>query len=182
MELQDDDILHFVPEFMRSDPAVISLAAWTSGIVRRLFAQARLLTLWDKIDSLMDAELDELAWALDISWYASSAPHSEKVSVIRCSEVIKARIGTPFALETVMQSVLGSGTVIEWYEYGGDPYHFKLLVNAEDGDPANPALLRLLNAVKRESAWFDGLEAVIRISSAAYIGTGIVEESQTIIR
>ena len=48
----------------------------------------------DKIDQLNDAELDEMAWELNIQWYDSTAPIETKRAVIRSSDRVYAKLGT----------------------------------------------------------------------------------------
>jgi hypothetical protein len=47
---------------------------------------------------------------------------------------------------------------LEWFDYGGEPYHFKI-VTSDTSAKDNPAFMRALNSVKNARSHFDGIEA-----------------------
>ena len=99
-----------------------------------------------------------MAWELNIQWYDSTAPIETKRAVIRNSDRVYAKLGTPYAVAQIIADYFGTGEVREWYQYSGKPYHFKVLSD-------NPGLvnenldlfLSLLRTVKRRSAWLDAI-------------------------
>ncbi|MCM1223110.1 MAG: phage tail protein I [Lachnospiraceae bacterium] len=126
MKLSDADILRLLPEFMRKDGAVIGLATAINELIKEPGARVKTARVWDKIDELTDAELDELAYELDIDWYSKTLPIENKRALIKSADLIHSRRGTKWAVEQVLIDIFGSGTVIEWYDYNGDPFHFRV--------------------------------------------------------
>lgn len=126
MKLGDVDVLKLVPEFMRKDEAVLGLAAAVNKLIKEPGAKIKTARIWDQIDNLTDAELDELAYELDVDWYDSTLPIENKRALIKSADLIHSRRGTKWAVEQVLIDIFGDGTVKEWYEYGGKPFHFRV--------------------------------------------------------
>lgn len=158
MKLENVETVKLLPEWLRKDGAAIGLGKGTDEVVKAIYARAKLLSRWDKIDSLDDKTLDEMAYELNITWYDSTAPISTKREIIKKSDLVYSKLGTKYAIEQIISSYFGTGVLEEWYEYGGEPYHFKVLSD-------NPALvnenyelfLKLLNISKRSSAHLDAI-------------------------
>ena len=179
MKLNDIEFIRLLPQFMRDDYAVKGLAAGIDSIVPELASSIRKLTTWDHIDELMESELDELAWELNIPWYDTTASIAIKRQVIKSSDQIHARLGTKWAVENVIRTYFGSGYVSEWWEYGGEPGHFQV-------HSSNPSLnnerfnefLHLLGKVKRASAKLDSVVISLSGELQLYVGAALHEISK----
>ncbi len=163
MRLEDVEFLRLLPEFMREDAANIGLSKAVDDLIRPLAARLKLLSTWGHIDALSEAELDELAWELDIQWYYLARPGDieTKRRLVRESDLVHARLGTPWAVEETVRAFFGSAVVQEWNEYDGQPGHFRIamddiaVLHAIFRDE-RARYLRILDLVKRKSAWYDG--------------------------
>lgn len=178
MKLSDLELVKLLPQFMRDDAAVKGLAAGVEEVVKGLSASVAALSTWDHIDSLPESELDELAWELNIQWYDTGANIDVKRDLIKNSDKVFQRLGTKWAVENIIKSYFGEGHIEEWFEYSGEPGHFRVI-------STNPALnnerlaefLNLLNKVKRASAKLDGIfitigGQMIMAAGVAYHETG----------
>lgn len=129
MRLSTADVLKLVPEFMRDDEAVKGLACAVNNLIREPGQRVKTLRVWDQIDELDDAQLDELAYELGIDWYSSSLPLENKRAVIKISDLVHSRRGTKWAVEELISAYLSPGFVVEWYEDGytnPTPFHFSV--------------------------------------------------------
>lgn len=95
MRLNETEMVKLLPAWMQEDGSDKGLATGCDIISRDAYARLKLLSRWDKIDQLSDAELDEMAWELNIQWYDSTAPIAAKRAVIRNSDRVYAKLGTP---------------------------------------------------------------------------------------
>lgn len=126
MKLDDVDVLQLVPEFMRKDEAVLGLAAAVNKLIKEPGGKIKTARVWDQIDNLTDLQLDELAYELDIDWYDATLPIENKRAIIKSADLVHSRRGTKWAVQQVLIDTFGSGTVKEWYEYNGQPFHFRV--------------------------------------------------------
>ena len=95
MRLNETEMVKLLPAWMQEDGGDKGLATGCDIISRDAYARLKLLSRWNKIDQLSDAELDEMAWELNIQWYDSTAPIAAKRAVIRNSDRVYAKLGTP---------------------------------------------------------------------------------------
>lgn len=126
--------LRLLPQFMRKDEANIALAAAVDELIRDPGSRAKQLRVWDQIDALPEAQLDELAWELNVDWYKTSMTIEAKRATIKNARLIKAHRGTKYAVEELVSNYLGSGVVVEWFEVNGKPYTFYICTTEDVAD------------------------------------------------
>ena len=179
MKLHEAEILKLLPAWMQEDGANRGLASGTDEVTRALTARLRLLSRWDQLDQLSEAELNEMAWELNIQWYDSTAPIEAKRAVIRNSDRVYAKLGTRYAVEQIVTDYFGTGEVREWYEYGGLPHHFKVLSdNPELVNNNLEQFLKLLGVVKRRSSWLDAILICLTGEMFLFSGMGVREHTR----
>ena len=128
MRIHDLEFIKLLPVFMRKDPAVQALAQVMTDTLADPDDHLKGASTWNRIDILTDAELDELAWEFDIDWYDYSASHEIKVSQIKNALLIKKKRGTNWSVTQILADIWGWAYVREWYEFGGEPYTFEVVV------------------------------------------------------
>ena len=178
MKLSNLDFVRLLPQFMRDDSAVQGMAAGINEIVPSLDSSIMKLSTWDHIDELSEAELDELAWELNILWYDPSATIAVKRDIVRNSDKVWQCIGTKWAVENVIKTYFGDGYIEEWYEYGGEPGRFRVYssnpsINAE----RLSAFLNILEKVKRASAKLDTI--FIALAGEMMLSAGVALHETT---
>lgn len=171
MKLNDVDILELLPGWMQEDTSIKALAIGTNEETRRIFDLTGVLTRWDKINTLGEGYLDSLARELNIPWYRTDAPIDTKRRIILNSDLVHKILGTKKAVEMVVNDYFEDGEVREWFEYGGVPYHFRVVSeNSSSVEEKAAMFLQLLNTVKRKSAWLDALAILISCIAQVYAG------------
>jgi phage tail P2-like protein len=80
-----------------------------------------------KVDTMPEWRLDEMAWELGCL-YDYTAEVEEKRRWVRDSMPLFAAYGTPQAIYNYLQGVFSAISVEEFWQYGGDPYHFRVTV------------------------------------------------------
>lgn len=179
MKLSNIEFLKLIPQFMRNDDAVRGLAAAMDEIVPDLAEAIDKLSTWDHIDDISEAELDQLALELNIPWYDSTASVAIKREVVKNSDKVYKHIGTKWAVENIIRTYFGDGYIMEWFEYDGEPGHFRVY-------SSNPSLnnerltefLALLNKTKRASAKLDGISITLDAELVLAAGVAIHEVSK----
>ena len=178
MKLSNLEFIRLLPQFMQDDAAVRGLAAGIDSIVPELAASIEKLSTWDHIDSLSAAELDELAWELNIPWYNTSAPIDVKRNLVRDSDEVYKKLGTKWAVENVINTYFGDGYIEEWFQYGGEPGRFRVYSgNPTLNEEKFSEFINLLNKVKRASAHLDGVFITLSGQMNLYAGTALHEIS-----
>ena len=104
-----------------------------------------------------------------------------KRAVIRNSDRVYAKLGTPYAVEQIVADYFGTGEVREWYQYGGQPHHFKVLSDNPSLVNSNLDLfLKLLRTVKRRSSWLDAILICLTGEMFLYSGMAVRDHTQEV--
>ena len=176
MKLSNIEFMKLLPRFMQDDTAVRGLAAGIDSIVPQLAAAIEKLSTWDRIDSLSESELDELAWELNIPWYDAGAPINVKRSIVRDSDKVYKKLGTKWAAENVINTYFGDGYIEEWFTYGGEPGRFRVYSsNPTLNESQFAEFINILNKVKRASSQLDGVYITLSGQMNLYAGTALHE-------
>lgn len=171
MNLDNVKIEALLPGFMRDGPDIVALASAVNKSMRRIYATAQLLTTWDKIDELPEDVLDRLAEDLDIDWYDYGASIETKRLLVKQSDIVHAKKGTVAAVESVIRAYFGDEKLLEWYEYGGEPHHFKVFTTEPSMVAENyEKFLSMLERVKRKSSKLDSI--LIGLTGLEWVYTG----------
>ena len=155
------DFIQLMPAFMKEDEAVQGLSEGVNRVTEELAAKIKLFSTWNQIDNMSGAELDMLAEELHISWYDKTAAIDVKRELIKNSDLVHSKMGTNWAVQNVIETYFGSGEIQDWYDYEGEPHHFKVITsNQSITAGAAEKFLSVLDKVKRKSAFLDGIEVV----------------------
>ncbi|MBR1631717.1 MAG: phage tail protein I [Paludibacteraceae bacterium] len=181
MKLQNADILQLLPQFMRDDAAVQALASAVNKLISEPGGKVFHLREWDQIDTLSSEELDELAWEMSIEWYDTGMDLENKRAMIKAATLLKEKSGTKWAVIEAVKNGYGSEPEIsEWFEYEGDPGHFKAKINASKGFDFSK-VLAAIEYVKRASAHLDEIEMETTEKMEIFVGfsTVVINEYRT---
>ena len=144
----DFDIAQIFPKFLLNDRNGLALAKAIEAGLNYFLAKCQdgLDTLLD-VDKMPEWRLDELAWEEDIRWYDGSATLEQQRQTVLDARKTYARLGTPDAILRAINGIFGAGRVEEWWEYSGDPYHFKIYVTDETAATSKRELLLSMLAI-----------------------------------
>lgn len=85
----------------------------------------------------------------------------EKRNLIKSAIKIHRYKGTKYALEEIFKTLNIVGNVEEWFNYGGKPYYFKIILqifNRSINEETENKLLGLINEYKNERSWLDEIQ------------------------
>ena len=175
MKLSNLEFIRLLPQFMRDDAAVKGLSAGIDSIIPQLAESLQYLSTWDHIDELPEAELDDLAWELNILWYDYAADIEAKRDVIKNSDKVYQSLGTKWAVESVVKSYFGDGHIEEWFDYDGEPGRFRVhSTNPSITGEQLGSFLALVRKVKRASAKLEAI--ILELESTGAVSFGAASE------
>lgn len=172
-EISKQDILRTLPPVLKKDKC---FAALGEVIAEQLVKNRELsdrTIIYPAIDKLSEDVLDALAYDLNVSWYDYEGSLSEKRKTIQeCMQVHQYK-GTKYAVETALRSVYETVSVTEWFEYGGEPYHFKVIIYDSSNDKEKRARVlakvqyyKNLRSVLEETIFEIGITSDIDVKAA----------------
>lgn len=129
-----------------------------------------LASIYPRIDELSSNLIDALAIQLHVDFYKTTLPLESRRTLVKNSILWHMKKGTKFAVEGVISAAFEASTVQEWFEYGGDPYHFKITtecVTTEKG--VLDEIRKAVESVKNVRSWLDKIEFLLHLEDDAEI-------------
>jgi len=150
-------LLCSLPFALARDDDKDKLAAAVARELVRVVGFSDMAAIFPQIEKLPEGVLDILAHDLDVSWYDASAPLKNKRAAVRDCILVHKYKGTKYALETALKSMYNSARVQEWFEYGGEPFHFRVSVYGSTGSGLKTLYLKIQYAKNLRSV-MDNIE------------------------
>lgn len=116
------------------------------------------------VDEVEAAALPHLAEQFDVTGYKGwiqATSEGERRALIKSAIAKHYYKGTPYAIKKVLSDISIDASVVEWWQYGADPYHFKVAVElyAQSADAAKIDMIdKLIQEYKNVRSKLDTIE------------------------
>ena len=122
---------------------------------------------YSAVEKLDDDTLDTLAVELRAAGYDQSYDIEIKRKIIKAAIMVYSGAGTAASVKAFVRSIYSEAEVDEWYEYGGDPGHFRIGLEISGQLQTIPIMTademyEFLRRINRLSAHLDGVSYIIR--------------------
>lgn len=181
--LSAQNLMASLPQVLQNDPDLAALASSIADILARRGEEIRRVAIYSRIDELPEDLLDILAYDFKVDWWDAGFSVEEKRKLLKSSWHVHRILGTKAAVITAVDAVFPGAQISEWFEYGGEPYHFRLLLDStfENITPEkHQKVIDSISYYKNLRSVLDGVEYV-NISGVAtqYFGTTVLAETVT---
>lgn len=126
MKITKDAILSTLPVVLAEDREMRALADPIAEALAARVPEIDLIRLFSRIDELPEDLLDILAYDFKADWWEYDATLEEKRAVFKKIWYVHRHKGTKSSVETAIGALYPGSKVSEWFEYGGEPYHFRM--------------------------------------------------------
>lgn len=159
INLRENTILREIPNNLLHDEKVVHLAKALDKTLEDRTEWAYKINYTIDLNAVDDEILDYLLWEKHIGWsegLALATTRQQKINLIEAALDLHRQKGTPYAIERVLEALKLPGEVIEWFQYNGQPYRFKVEVTVTELSKETLVLLRqLINEYKNKRSWLD---------------------------
>lgn len=149
-----DSILGVFP--LAFDPDMLALAESIADKLIGLYAETDLLKIYARIDELDDELLDILAYDFKVDWWDKDLTLAEKRQTLKDSWDVHRKLGTPGSVETAVSAIYET-RVVEWDEYEGFPFHYKMDVNTAGELPDAD----VITAITQKNRYYANLRSIL---------------------
>ena len=170
IDFRDSQITQILPEALASLPEVQALSYAIMKANQRFVDYCANVSVYAMIDNLPEDMLDLLAIELDTQYYDTSLPIANKRELIKGTLIWFQSAGTPSAVEELVAAVFGTGEVSEWFEYGDDPYYFKIATDVEVTPDIIDRFLSIISRVKNARSHLRSVDIFRRSDGFLYFG------------
>lgn len=170
-----------VPTSIKHDKNVQAFSEIMNQVMIKSNDLIKMLLLLPNLEYLPETLLDELAWQWHVDAYLDTYSRDKKINLIRNSISDHKIRGTPAAVEKVIGAVFRSGKVVEWFEYDGEPYHFRIKLITEPV-PDITVIENLNDAVqvtKNTRSWLDDVSFYREVYGSLVLGL-VVAQHKTV--
>ncbi len=170
--LTAENLLRALPEVLRNDESMAALAASVAQVLAQRPEEILRLAIYPRIDELPEELLDILAYDFKVDWWDADYTLEEKRRTLKNSWRVHRMLGTKAAVELAISAIYPDAHVSEWFEYGGDPYHFKLQIDVSHETVGSERYRRVLDRVNFYKNLRSHLDSIIYVVNAEGVATG----------
>lgn len=179
--LQDNVLVDLLPQSLKGDPFMVALAEAVEKELKDAYREAEKLANLHDVDNLPEPVLDYLLtqWHVTYDEGAGLATRiEEKRRLVKNAYKLHRIKGTKRALEMVLEMLNIRGVIKEWFEYGGEPHHFRIEIMEVTtkglSDDTFSLLDRLIEQYKRKSAWLESIQIFLTGHAATSFSTAML--------
>ena len=167
-----ENLLWTLPYALQQDKDKLALAQVIADELTALYRDNRLLALYTRIDELDEALLDILAKDFSVGWYLYDGTVEAKRAQIKSCFYVHRRLGTKSAMVTALSDLCPGSDVDEWFDYGGEPYHFRVLLDVtEQRTPIDQSVVETyINLFKSLRSVLENDEIIYRSRNSVVVG------------
>lgn len=171
-KLDDEDTLYMSlpPNLQNKDTRSLSVAF--AKQMKKYLAYADRLNVWGNIDHLEPEHYDVFAACIAAPYYRSDFPDDKKLKLIKQNYSVRRSAGTQIAIDALLENVFDDARYIPWYEYGGKPYHFKVLLFDVLKENNIELMSNAMKKVKAARSIMDAVDIGRIATNVTYCGVG----------
>ena len=181
IKLSGSRFTDIMPENLASQVETKAFAYAVGRQIEKLCAYSDAARTYAAIATMPEWLLDYMAVELRTPSYDENYSLKTKRALIQGSLLFYTQMGTPAAVYRIIETIFETGYIEEWYEYDGDPHHFRAYVG--DGGEVGPGELeefrRVLSSVKRLSSWLDDIITITAMDPDMVTFTGTMGKGYT---
>lgn len=181
IDLRNGELKDILPLEFTRQPQVVAISYAIKQAYQTYVQVMDKILVYAFIDGAPEFALDLLAVELNVRYYNNDYSVEVKRDLIKNALIVAAKDGTNYAVETVILSIWGNGTVDEWYDYGGTPNHFRVTLHDVTSMDAIDRLAENIEAVKRKTARLDAINISVPANEEIGFGEILMERATVFI-
>jgi phage tail P2-like protein len=177
-DLKLDDLL---PSSIKNDEAIKSLAKALDVQNTEVTKAIEGNKIIPKIDQLEEMLVDLLAWQFHVDFYEPLAMDIyKKRELVKNSIIFHKNKGTKYVVESIIRILYAEDSkILEWYEYDGEPYFFKVLVKGMALTKENVTdIIFAIYELKNIRSWLEAIVFRDEMDTTLYTG-GILKTKRS---
>lgn len=160
IKFEDGEIIDILPSMYRSDPKVRATSYAIKKQMNQLIGFSKLASVYAVIDNLPEDMLDLLALEMRSQFYDGSMKVNVKREILKRTIIWYQNAGTPAAVQELVEAVFGVGEVQEWFQYGGEPYRFKVITDSSASSESIEEFEKIISKVKNTRSHLEKVEFI----------------------
>ena len=169
----DGQLTDIMPGNITRNPEVKALSYALQQACRLLYRYSQRIYIYSNMDEQPEEVIDLLAAELRTQYYSSMMDIGTKRQLVKNTLVWYTGAGTPAAVEELVSAVFGDGKVEEWFEYGDEPFYFRIIVNTAPMPDMISYLDNMIGKVKNTRSHLRSVDIQRETHQESFAGVGM---------
>jgi phage tail P2-like protein len=176
--------IEIVPSSIRDDPQIQAACEAIDAELEQIYSDflpetadpegaGPSILFWPFTDAQVPPLLDVLALEFHVDiWqgWEGNLSIEKKRQLLNESIDWHQHKGTKYVVERMLNQVFTNAYVLEWYQYGGDPYYFKIVVEEPITDQTKlNRVIEAIYAVKNLRSWMEDFSVSSTMTAQMYV-------------
>lgn len=187
--LNAENLVLALPAVLKQDQSTLALGVAAATVLAAREEEINQLRIYTAIDQLPEPLLDILARDFKVDWWDGNYTLEEKRKTLKESWHVHRTMGTKAAVLRAISAIYPDTKIMEWWEYGGQPYHFRLLIDSTYENIAPEKHRRVMERVDfykplrstlDETEYYDAGAKATVYTGAMFVGAELVDGATAI--
>lgn len=162
INLYESELRSILPDYLKNEIKAQAFCYAVDRQIKKLLDICNKLTIWSDIKNVNTDLLDYLSNELRTQYYDPDLNETIKRQLVSNTMIWYQKAGTVKAVEELINAVMGSGEVKEWYQYEGSPHHYKVRTpNITITEDNINGFNEMIQKIKRKTAILDAIEITL---------------------
>lgn len=184
IKLKDITALDILPGVLKGDDKINAASYAMNKTAELILNMIDNTSVYALLDELSEEIVDLLALEFRAQYYDTAASVEEKREAVKKALLWYRKAGTKSAVLELCKFIYGESAVLEWFEYDGRPYTFKIEILGEDRLIDTTGINNFILGVRRVKNTRSLLEAIIfhrKVNIKVHSGTATVSCTRQVI-
>ena len=155
MDIFNVDLTKLVSYGLLQDSHMVKICESINTELQSLISDSSFAKSSYDVDNANVAILEHIAWQLNSELFFVGKTLAEKEQLVKEAIKLHRKKGTKYAVEKSIQMIIPNAKVEEWFEYDGNPYHFRVLNADRRTLKEILTIISLINIMKSLRSWID---------------------------
>lgn len=141
-KIQNASLYEILPFNIKSDNIEVEALSYTiQQSISMLCKFSDSVRIMAVIDDMPEKVIDNLAVELNLPCYHSESNLNVKRALVKDAFIWHTIAGTVSAIRRYFSTIAQDTDIQEWFDYGGDPYHFRIIVTVPENQEVTESIL-----------------------------------------
>lgn len=172
IRLHDLKLIELLPDSIKNAETLNALALAIDSELNEVTNHIDEAIIIPRIDELSEDLIDLLAWQFHVNFYEPlGIDLQKKRELIKNSIAFNRLKGTKGIVENILKILYSDDvSIIEWFEYGGEPYTFKVKTNMHATQENMQKFFEIVNTIKNTRSHLDGFVINAKSNMGVFYG------------
>jgi phage tail P2-like protein len=160
-----------LPENLRTDPDIVAASQAIDTEFQQLAGSIKNCITIADIDNASSKVVDHLAAEMNADFYDASYSLDKRRQFVKNAYLYKYRKGTAYAVKKLVEDAFENVSLIEWFEYNGDPYKFRIVFDGDlSGSEELNEVISAIKSVKNVRSKLESTTSNTKETASMYFG------------